>query len=212
MGIIIERCGDSLDFLERRYIAEYDCTDPAKGYNNESGGNDGKVVSAVSRAKMSASAIGNTSHKGHVHTPEAKAKMSAASMGNIPTDETRAKLSAVNIGRVHTSEAKANMSAAKMGHVVTVETRAKISVAGIGNTYSKGYIHTAETRAKMSAAAMGKVLAAETRAKISKANKGKAKPTRTAEHSAKISAAHIARHAKKRAELENLDGKAGSEF
>jgi len=76
--------------------------------------------------------------RGQHHTPEAKAKISAALMGNTHglgkhhTPETKAKIGAGRRGRHHTSEAKAKISAALMGH--------------------KGVRHTPEAKAKISAA------------------------------------------------------------
>ncbi len=51
-----------------------------------------------------------------------------------------------------------------------------------GDSGSKGYEWTAEQRAKQSLSHTGKVLKESHKKAISEANKGKAKPTRTAEH------------------------------
>lgn len=50
--------------------------------------------------------------KGHKHTPETRAKMSAARRGRPLTAETRAKISATNISRTLSEETRAKMSAA----------------------------------------------------------------------------------------------------
>ena len=50
------------------------------------------------------------------------------------TEETKAKMSAANMGKTLTEEHKAKLSAAKMGHMVTEETKTKISAALMGNT------------------------------------------------------------------------------
>ena len=53
-------------------------------------------------------------------------------VGHLVSIETRAKLSAANIGKRHTEETRAKMSASAMGHLVSEETRAKLSVAHEG--------------------------------------------------------------------------------
>jgi group I intron endonuclease len=79
-----------------------------------SAGNRGHVHSPEVRARMSAA------HKGlpsYVRSPETLARMSAAHKGTTHSvsDETRAKLRAANIGRVFTAEHCARISAAKKG-------------------------------------------------------------------------------------------------
>ena len=90
--------------------------------------------------------------------------------GNQHTDETRAKMSAWQIGRKHTAETRAKISAAaacRVGKKHTDESRAKISKSNIGKIISE------ETRAKMSACQIGKIASAETREKIRVAKTGK---------------------------------------
>lgn len=83
--------------------------------------------SLETRAKLSAALKGRPAHnKGVKHTPEARAKMSAAqkAIGNIPPNhkgkkrgprspETKAKLSAANKGKHPSEETLAKMSAAQ---------------------------------------------------------------------------------------------------
>ena len=60
-------------------------------------------------------------HKGYKHTPEARAKISAAQMGNKKflghehTPEARAKIAAAGLGREHSPEARAKIGAATQG-------------------------------------------------------------------------------------------------
>lgn len=96
----------------------------------------------LSNPKMTNICLVAGSTLGLVHSPEARAKISAA------------------MSRM-SSETKAKMSRARMGHTVSVATRAKISAAQTGKVIS------AETKAKLSAANKGKVLTAEHRAKMS---------------------------------------------
>ena len=97
----------------------------------------------------------------------------------------------------HTAELRAKMSATRKGKprkAHTAETRAKMSAARKGRP---GKSPSAETRAKTSAANMGKLSGdrnpakrPEVRAKISLSSIG-IKRLRTAEHNAKIAAAHL---------------------
>jgi hypothetical protein len=93
--------------------------------------------------------MGNQNGKGAVHTPEHRAKISAAVKAYMSTPEARAKNSAAQTGRKHTPESRARMSLAQKGRVMTAETRAKLSAA------VTGFRHTDEARAKISAAGMG---------------------------------------------------------
>ena len=100
------------------------------------------------------SRIGNTNALGLQHTPEARAKISAAHMGNT-----------YNIGRKATAEACANMSRAGKGKPWSPAQKAA----------HKGKTHSEATRTKISAAMMGHKVSDETKAKISTTLKGKTK-------------------------------------
>ena len=75
--------------------------------------------------------------KGYKHTPEARAKIGAASLGHTLSKGARARISAANARRWkcdknigltrHTDETRARISASLMGHTCSSETRAKIS-------------------------------------------------------------------------------------
>lgn len=180
----IEVCPcEMLNEREMFWIKKLDCISP-KGYNLTSGGdsdfrrseetlermriaNEGKTLSAETRAKISEASQGEKNHfYGKKHTPESKAKMSAAQKGKVISSETRAKM----------SEAHKNPSP---------ETRKKLSEARTGEKNPfYGKHHTLETKAKISEAKQNP--SDETRAKISAANKGR-KPS--AEARAKMSAA-----------------------
>lgn len=72
------------------------------------------------------------------HSEETKAKISAANMGHIHSAETRARLSAANRGNKHrqkkTPEQRAIYSKAQIGHPVSATTRAKMSAIHKGKT------------------------------------------------------------------------------
>jgi len=86
------------------------------------------------------------------------------------SDETKAKLRAINLGKKHSDETKAKLRAISLGKKQpprTAETKAKISAAKMGSK------HSDETKAKMSAAHRNKQKTAEHCANISAAKKGK---------------------------------------
>jgi len=93
---------------------------------------------------------GGDGPSGHIHTAETKARMSASKMGNrnargfVHTAETRAKVSSAHKGRVHSPEHRAKNGAAQKGHtrnlgrVPTVESRAKASASHQARTIANG--------------------------------------------------------------------------
>lgn len=107
------------------------------------------------------------------------------SSGCVPSEATRAKLSAVQKGRKFSDEHRAKLSAAMTGKkrkLRSAEHCAKMSAV------LKGKPKSAEQCAKMSAAMMGKKPSAETRAKKSVAMTGKKHSIETL---AKMSAAQL---------------------
>lgn len=148
------------------------------------------------------------------------------SSGLIPTEETRAKLSAASTGRVHSAEARKKLSKAKkgmpspnLGKFHSKETKAKISASRMGKA---GTPWSDESKAKLSASIKGKPkkpLSEEAKRKISVAGIGRPSPmkgktfseevrrnmseahkgkTASDETRAKMSAAHKERHRKRR--------------
>ena len=150
-------------------------------------GTSGAVHSPETRAKLSAAS------KGRKLSAEARAKVSAAASN--PSPETRAKMSAALKGRKHSPEHRAKISAAVRNQ--SPETRAKRSAALKGRPLSP------EHRAKLSAAASKRKFSPETRAKLSAAGKGQIQSPETR---AKKSAAMAAQWAAKRALREALGG------
>lgn len=71
---IIEECTvDDLDARERYWIAHYGTTDNTRGYNKDSGGNPGKILTEEARHNLSVSHLGNSSRQGtHVSSETAK--------------------------------------------------------------------------------------------------------------------------------------------
>lgn len=157
---ILEECAESmLDIREREWIAYFCSTQPAFGYNLESGGSLNKHVSVETRAKMSAAGKGKVLSAGH------RAKISAANRGKVRSVETRAQMSASGKRKVFSTEHRAKISMAHKGVALSAEHRARISAGG------KGKILSAEHCAKMSAAMKGNIPSTETRLKLSSALK-----------------------------------------
>ena len=88
---------------------------------------------------------GGDGASGHVHSPEALAKISAANRNRNPrSPEARARMSAAQAGR--SPETLAKISAANKSRTWTTEARAKIGAA------NRNRNHRPETRAKLGAA------------------------------------------------------------
>ena len=84
------------------------------------------------------------------HSPETRAKQSAAHIGKIISPETRAKQSAARTGKTISTEHKIKIGAAHAGKKQSPEHIAKRVAAQTGKT------HSPETKAKISAARTGK--------------------------------------------------------
>lgn len=109
----------------------------------------------------------------------------ASARGLTRTPKTRARISAVQVGKTLTSEHRAHLSAAQTGRVHSLESRAKASVSQKGRIRGSP---SPEHRAKISNANRGQVRSPEQRAKMSAWQKGKARGPLSPEHRAKISA------------------------
>ena len=94
------------------------------------------------------------------------------------TEETKKKLSQINLGKKLSKETRSKMSTSQKGHLVSEETRRKI---GLGNSISnkgqipwiKGKHQSEETKQKISKIHKGKKLSEEHRKIISLTNKGR---------------------------------------
>lgn len=135
----------------------------------------GRILTPEHRAKIAASLMGNHNTLGYRPSPETRAKLSAIHLGKSHpvSPETGAKISAALKGRVFSDEWKAKISTALLGRKrgpVSEEVRAKMSIARKGR---KGIPHTAEWKARMSAIHMGHDVSPEAKAKMSANRKGK---------------------------------------
>jgi len=121
--------------------------------------------------------------KGRVMSPQARAKMAAAHRGLKHTPTTRAKMSAAWRPR-DTPESRAKLSARAKGRVLSPAHRAKICAV---LDRSRGRKLSVETKAKLAAIMTGRRHSEAAKAKMSRVHKGVPK---SAEHRAKIAAAH----------------------
>lgn len=94
--------------MEIRLIAEYNSTDPNKGYNLSRGGDKttlGYTMSPETRQRISQALIGKC--KGRPHTKEHTERIRAALQGHRCSEETREKLRQALGDRLQTEEARA---------------------------------------------------------------------------------------------------------
>jgi group I intron endonuclease len=119
---ILERCPpEQVEERENYWIAKLNAADPEHGYN----------VCKIAFSRL-----------GVVHTPETKAKMSAAKKGK-PGSRTGAVLSEETKARIRA--AKLGKPSNRRGAIISEETRRRLRLAAMGSS------HSAETKAKMSA-------------------------------------------------------------
>jgi hypothetical protein len=106
--------------VEAQLIALWNLTNRKYGYNMTKGGLMDKVHYAEKCEKLRNKATMVPKRYGYKHTEEAKRRMSEGRMGLVPTDITRAKLSAAKrgntntLGKVFPPEMHANCTAAQL--------------------------------------------------------------------------------------------------
>ncbi len=153
---ILEHIPDHASAIQREVsvIAQYDSTDPTKGYNLTQGGEGtvGYSPSPESREKMRQRKVGQTLR------PDRIAKLVAANTGRVVSEETRRKISEAQKGKPRkgftpTPEHRAKLSAAKKGKPFSDEHRAKLSEAARNRKLTKKKTFSPEARLKMSLAA-----------------------------------------------------------
>ena len=127
---VLSFCVDDLllDEEEVRVIRALDSIE--HGYNLETGGNNRKRLSNLT-----------------------KSRISDGLMGHTVSEETRRKIGASNKGNIWTEERRLLMSKLLTGREVTEETRAKLSTSMKGKATAKGQKRSIETKSKMSIAA-----------------------------------------------------------
>lgn len=154
---VIEYCGEEdLAELERKYIAEYNAMNPARGYNRESGGNKDKTISEETKKIWSDQrSNGGAGMFGKHHTDEAKRRISEKQKGKTLSEETRMKISRSKTGKHHTEETRKKWSEMRKGRKLSPEHRAAIGRA------RKGIVVGEEWRRHISEGHKGKNMAAD---------------------------------------------------
>ena len=131
----------------------------------------------------------NASNGGHEfaasgpHSPEHRAKISAAQKRRLSDPAVRAKAGLAFLGKQHSNETRAKISATKKGKPLSAEHCAKVSASMVGRTFSD------EARAKISAAKTGKAFSDEHRKNMSAVRLGKQRKPHSDETRAKMKAA-----------------------
>ncbi len=200
----------------------------------------GTKLTAVTRAKISKSMIGNQRRLGTKHSAATRAKISKANIGRVLSAEHCAKISRAmmgnqrRLGHKASAETLAKMSKAQAGKIVSTATRAKISAtltgrtcapftqehrdkisrASTGNQACLGRKISHSTRSKIGASNTGRPVSDETRKRMSKASTGRS-PSDAARE--KQSAQQIRMHNEKpilvaRAKKLRADGLTGAEI
>jgi hypothetical protein len=127
--------------------------------NRTNGGEgfSGAIHTPETKAKISAAMKGeNSPNYGKTLSPETKRKLSEAHKGKTHSEETRTKISAAQKGKTLSPETRAKMSATRKDTPRSLETRAKISESLKGENHPfYGKTHSPETKAKISAAMKG---------------------------------------------------------
>ena len=144
------------DIIEKFMILWYDLMNTSKGYNKQSGGKNGWMLSDDIRAKMSAATSASWSQ-------ERRTKMSESRLGTKHSKETIARMRAS-----WTKERRDKLSESRLGIPRTGATRSKISASLTGEKNPrKGEKLSSEHRAKISASMRGKKLSDDHCAKLS---------------------------------------------
>lgn len=114
----------------------------------------------------------------YVRSEETRAKLSRVNMGKRLSKEHRIKLSLAHIGKPRSEDTKAKISLAHTGKHLSEVTKTKISLGGKGNRNALGCHRTKAQKAKLSRDRTGvnnpwygKCLSKETKTKMSKAHR-----------------------------------------
>ena len=144
------------DIIEKFMILWYDLMNTSKGYNKQSGGKNGWMLSDDIRAKMSAATSASWSQ-------ERRTKMSESRLGTKHSKETIARLSAA-----WTKERRVKLGVSRVGIPRSDATRSKISASLTGERNSRyGQKLSVDHRRKISASLRGKKLSDKHCAKLS---------------------------------------------
>lgn len=99
-----------------------------------------KALIGVYRSSLCNMTDGGEGASGYVHTPDGRAKMSAAWEGRIVTEEWRSNMSKARKGKPHSPEHVRKQADAQKGKVYSEETKAKIGAAHKGKKLSADHM------------------------------------------------------------------------
>ncbi len=121
---------NELNAAEIYWISALDCVYP-NGYNLRLGGESGGRHSEITKKKIAEKSKGNSSHLGHMHSPEVRERISAAVKAafrenpQVVSVETGRKISASKKGKKFSEQHKIAMSLARIGKKRSPESIAK---------------------------------------------------------------------------------------
>lgn len=155
--VVLEVCDPlQLDEREAYWFSAYDVRNPANGYNLLPAGQNGRVMDAATRERLSECMRGRKS------TPETIEKIRAASTGRTHSAATKHKQALAHIGRVVSPQTGQKISQALRERWATLSEEEKAEHAKARS----GHTHSAQAKAKRSARHKGVPKTAETRERM----------------------------------------------
>lgn len=131
VATIVAKCKDRIAMNAREHF-EISALKSAGAncYNAHPGGLKGYPISPETRAKMSASRLGQRHHQfGKPLSAEHKKSLSASHRGKVCSEETRAKLRAASTGKTFSPETRAKISASKRGQKMPAHVLSALQAA-----------------------------------------------------------------------------------
>lgn len=132
--VIEQGRGDGWQDAERRWIAHYRQSSDLVNHTDGGDGTPGYIPTPELRQKWSTMRAGVPyppdripAMKGKHHTPEARAKISAAGTGRSQSASAREKVSKARKGKPLSAEHKAKLTAVRMGKKLTTEHKQNIA-------------------------------------------------------------------------------------
>lgn len=172
---------DKANWLEKHFIRFLNSNNPEVGYNSTEGGDGVSNPAGETLRKML-----DASRRYAGHSPDVRAKISAAGKGRKHTPESKELI------RIAAVEREAAKKAIRSLNLPKIRNRKKIRSSS-PRTYGVGRKLSDEHKHNISVGLAGRVVSPDTRARISASNKGKPRRGHSEETKRKISAARIGR-------------------
>lgn len=155
--VVVEVCDPlQLDEREAYWFGIYDVRNPDNGYNLLPAGQNGRVMDAATRERMS------KYMRGRKHAPETVEKMRVASTGRTHSAATKRKQALAHVGKVVSPETGQKISQVLRERWATLSEEEK----AVHAKARSGFTHTAQAKAKMSLCHKGVPKTAETRERM----------------------------------------------